>query len=199
LPYGELDLHQVRPKAGANMTTDKARTAHVLLLTGAPGVGKTTVIRRAAERLAGRQLGGFYTEEIRVSGQRQGFRFVGFDGSERVLAHVDIRGGPRVSKYGVDLAAVDAVADTLLAPRPDVVVYLVDEIGKMECLSPHFVEAMRRLLDSGAIVIATVAIKGGGFIAEVKRRSAVVLWEVTHANRDSMPERVTTWLADRRG
>jgi nucleoside-triphosphatase len=112
---------------------------------------------------------------------------------------VDIRGGPRVSKYGVDLAAVDAVADTLLAPRPDVVVYLVDEIGKMECLSPRFVEAMRRLLDSGAIVIATVAIKGSGFIAEVKRRSAVVLWEVTHANRDSMPERVTTWLADRRG
>lgn len=181
------------------MTSDKARSAHVLLLTGVPGVGKTTVIRRAAERLAGRQLGGFYTEEIRVGGQRQGFRLAGFDGSERVLAHVDFRGGRRVSKYGVDVAAVDAVADTLLAPRPDVAVYLIDEIGKMECLSPRFVDAIRRLLDTHAIVIATVAIKGGGFIAEVKRRSDVELWELTRANRDAMPERIAAWLADRSG
>ena len=35
----------------------------VLLLTGVPGIGKTTVIRRVAGRLKGRRLGGFYTEE----------------------------------------------------------------------------------------------------------------------------------------
>jgi nucleoside-triphosphatase len=180
-----------------NVTSDKPGTAHVLLLTGAPGVGKTTVVRRAAGRLAGRRLGGFYTEELRVSGPRQGFRLVGFDGSERVLAHVDIRDAPRVSKYGVDVAALDSVAETLLAPRPDVAVYLVDEIGKMECLSSRFVDAMRRLLDSGAIVIATVARAGGGFIAEVKRRPGAELWEVTRANRDAMPERIAAWLTER--
>lgn len=181
------------------MTNHTAGSGHVLLLTGIPGIGKTTVIRRVAERLAGQRLGGFYTEEMRVGGERRGFRLLGFDGSDRVLAHVDLRDGPRVSRYGVDVAALDAVADTLLAPHPGVAVYLVDEIGRMECLSPRFVEAVRRLLDTHAVVIATVAIKGGGFIAEVKGRSDVVVWEVTHSNRNAMPERILAWLAERRG
>ncbi|MFZ1060598.1 MAG: nucleoside-triphosphatase, partial [Candidatus Rokuibacteriota bacterium] len=50
------------------------REGHVLLITGNPGSGKTTVIRRVAAALSGRRLGGFYTEEIRVGGERRGFR-----------------------------------------------------------------------------------------------------------------------------
>jgi nucleoside-triphosphatase len=167
-----------------------------LLLTGVPGVGKTTVVRRVAERLAGLRLGGFYTEEMREGGARQGFRLIGFDGSERVLAHVDVT-GPRVSKYGVDVGALEAVAESLLAPRPEIQLYLVDEIGKMECFSERFVAAMRNLLGSGKPVLATVALKGGGFIAEVKRRPDVEIMEVTRANRDRVPEQIVAWLADR--
>ena len=33
----------------------------VLLLTGVPGIGKTTVVRRVAARLEGRRLKGFTT------------------------------------------------------------------------------------------------------------------------------------------
>ena len=40
-----------------------------LLLTGHPGVGKTTVIKQVAAALGGR-AGGFYTEEIRGPGGR---------------------------------------------------------------------------------------------------------------------------------
>lgn len=167
-----------------------------LLLTGVPGVGKTTVIRRVAERLAGVRLGGFYTAEMRVAGGREGFRLIGFDGSERVLAHTRFP-APRVSKYGVDVAALDAAVATLLDPEAGVV-FLVDEIGKMECLSEHFVIAMRRLLDSDHMVVATVARRGGGFIAEVKRRSDVTLWEVTRANRDALPAEVLAWIGPRR-
>jgi nucleoside-triphosphatase len=167
-----------------------------LLLTGTPGVGKTTVIRRVAERFADVRLGGFYTEEMREGGVREGFRLVGFDGSERVLAHVDFS-GPRVSKYGVDVAVLDAVAESLLAPRAELQLYLVDEIGKMECFSERFVSAMRNLLGSGQLVVATVAVKGGGFIAEAKRRPDVEIMEVTRANRDRVPEQIITWLADR--
>jgi len=46
---------------------------HVLLLTGTPGIGKTTVIRRAADRLRDKGLRGFYTEEIRERGERRAF------------------------------------------------------------------------------------------------------------------------------
>jgi nucleoside-triphosphatase len=80
------------------------------------------------------------------------------------MAHVDLPGPPRVGRYGVDVAAIDAVVDEVLAPRAGVDLHLVDEIGKMECLSPRFVRAMRALLDSGAPVVATIALRGG-FIA----------------------------------
>jgi hypothetical protein len=75
-------------------------------------------------------------------------------------------------------------------------VYLVDEIGKMECLSPGFVAAMRALLDSGRPVVATIGERGGGFIAEAKQRPDVTLWRLTRDNRDAVPARILTWLRD---
>lgn len=168
-------------------------SGRVLLVTGTPGVGKTTLIRRVAGRLAGHTLSGFYTEEVREAGQRVGFRLVDFDGHALTFAHVGIM-GPHVSRYGVDVAALDARAEALLAPRPEVAVYLVDEIGKMECLSPRFVAAMRRLLGSGSLVVATVAKAGEGLIAEAKRWPGARLLEVTRANRDRLPDEVLAWL-----
>ncbi len=50
------------------------RQPHALLLTGPPGVGKTTVLRRAADELSDLEIRGFVTEEIREAGQRVGFR-----------------------------------------------------------------------------------------------------------------------------
>jgi nucleoside-triphosphatase len=141
-----------------------------------------------------RRVAGFYTEEIRAGRDRVGFRIVTLDGRDAVLAHVDRHGPPRVGKYGVDLAAIEAVAVPALTPRPSVGVYLVDEIGKMECLSPAFVAAMRALLDSRAAVVATVAERGGGFIAEVKRRPDAETWPLTRANRDDVVGRALRWL-----
>lgn len=164
-----------------------------LLITGMPGVGKTTLIRRVAERLHGTRLGGFYTEELREAGARTGFLLVDFEGNALTFAHVGFS-GPRVSRYGVDVAALDARAEALLAPRADIALYLVDEIGKMECLSPRFVAAMRRLLASGSCVVATVARKGEGLIDEAKRWPGATLWEATHENRDRMPDEVLAWL-----
>lgn len=174
------------------------RERHVLLITGNPGSGKTTVIRKLAAALSGRRLGGFYTEEIRVGGERRGFRLATFDGQEHVMAHVEFGGPHRVGKYAVDVSVIDAVADSALAVRDEVDVYLVDEIGKMECMSSRFVAALRGLLDSAKPVVATIAQKGGGFIVEVKERKDVELWEVTRANRDGMPKEVLAWLEGKR-
>jgi nucleoside-triphosphatase len=93
----------------------------------------------------------------------------------------------------VDLTVVDEAAEAALAAG-NADVYLVDEIGKMECLSPRFVEAMRALLASAATVVATVARRGQGFIAEVKQRKGAELWEVTRANRDELPARALAWI-----
>jgi nucleoside-triphosphatase len=169
---------------------------HVLLITGAPGIGKTTVVRRAADGLKQKGLRGFYTEEIREDGERRGFRLVSFDGTTQIIAHVDFPKRHRVGKYGVDVAVLDDAA-RLLRPDSDARVYLVDEIGKMECLSERFIAAMRVLLSGRTPVIATIGAHGGGFIAEVKRRPECELWEVTRVNRDEMPARILAWLAER--
>ena len=168
---------------------------HILLITGVPGCGKTTFVRKLAAALAGERIAGFYTEELRVAGERQGFRLIGFDGEQGIIAHVDFDHRQRVSKYGVDVSAIDHLAARTLVLATDVDVYLVDEIGKMECLSAGFVSRMTALLDSGQTVIATVAKKGSGPIAAVKRRTDAELWELTHANRDGLVAQALAWLA----
>jgi len=168
-----------------------------ILLTGAPGVGKTTLIQRVLARLTG-PAGGFYTGELRERGQRVGFRLVTLAGESVTLAHVEIAGRYRVGRYGVDLAALDRVG--VKAVRQATAaghLVVVDEIGKMECRSARFVEAMRRLFESGRPVVATIALHGGGFIAEAKRLANRTLWEVNRANREDMPGRVLRWLAER--
>ena len=130
-------------------------------------------MRRLAERLDGKRIAGFYTQE-------GSWRTT----ARKVIAHVDFAKTRRVSKYGVDVAAIDRAADAALAPRPGLELYLV-------------VERMRRVLDSGVTVIATVAQRGAGFIGEVKKRRDCDLWTLTRANRDAMPEKILSWLATR--
>lgn len=184
--------------------SERVRAPHVLL-AGRPGVGKTTVARRTAERLveAGFEVAGFYTEETRDErDRRRGFRGVPLPGGEATtIADVDLEGEPRVSRYGVDVEAVDRLAEENLDPGDGVDVVLVDEIGKMECLSDLFVDRVRTLLDAGRPVLATVGPGGQGFREEVRRREDVELWRVTEGNRDALPgllaERLREGTAER--
>jgi nucleoside-triphosphatase len=146
-----------------------------------------------ARALAGRRVAGVIAAEIREKGERQGFKIESLDGASEVLAHVRIRSPQRVGRYGVDVAALDRVVEAGLAPGAEV--YLVDEIGKMECLSPRFVAAVEALLAARTPLVATVAMRGCGFIERVKRRRDVELWAVSRANRDALPARILEWLA----
>lgn len=178
-----------------------ANDEHILLLTGRPGVGKTTVVRRVVERLRpiGWRLAGFHTEEIREGRERKGFRAVTMGGDEVTIAHADIGGMPKVGKYTVDVPALDEVAEATLghdAEGADVVI--IDEIGKMECLSSAFLDTTTDLLDEPVPLVATVSRNGRGLISEVKNRPDARLVEVTRANRDELPERIIAWLETRR-
>ncbi|HEY3358125.1 MAG TPA: nucleoside-triphosphatase [Polyangia bacterium] len=173
--------------------------AHALLLTGGPGVGKTTVLRRVAAALTARRLRGFLTDEVREQGVRVGFAITSFDGTTATVAHVHARSPHRVGRYGVDLTALADVVARALSRDPAPEVFLVDEIGKMECLSPAFVREITRILDGDAVTVATIALHGGAFIADVKNRPDVEVWELTRESRDAMPERIVAWVGERLG
>lgn len=156
-----------------------------ILLTGLPGCGKTTAVMQIIETLNCEKVAGFYTEEIRRGDARKGFRWKCFDGAEGRLAHVDIRGRFKVGKYGVDVAGFEeSVVPILDAERTDTELFVIDEIGKMECMSEKFVAAVRRLFASENSVLATVAQKGTGLISEVKKYPNIRLFNLTRSGRE---------------
>ncbi len=169
---------------------------HTLLLTGRPGIGKTTVIKTVVESL-GEQAGGFYTEEIRGPGGRKGFRLVTLEGQEAVMAHVTLKGKgrPRVGRYGVDARAIERVGVTALRQamqKGQIVV--VDEIGKMELFCGPFKEAVLQAMGGPHTVVATAMAKPNPWVDSLKVMPQVEVWEVTVKNRDGMVERVIKWL-----
>ena len=172
-----------------------------LLLTGPPCCGKTTVVLRLVERLPELRLAGFYTREIREQGHRVGFEAVGIStGTHALLAHVRSKSRHRVGRYGVEAAAFAPLVEAELdRPVGEVDPFVVDEIGKMELHCNEFVDAVRRLLDGPVPVLATVAMKGGGLIAEVKGRQDVRLVEVTEKNRDGLPAGMEGWVRSAAG
>ena len=168
--------------------------ARILLVTGPPRVGKTTLVRRACASVGSSASAGFYTEEIRDRGRRVGFRLVPFDGQPEVMAHVSFGGPYCVGRYGVDVSALDRVVERTLIQNDPPRVVVVDEIGKMECFSARFVAAVRNTVRSDRPLLATVAARGGGLIAEVTRANDAALLEVTTDSRDGLVESVAEWL-----
>jgi nucleoside-triphosphatase len=102
-----------------------------------------------------------------------------------------------VGRYGVEPDhLVPLIEEELVRPPASVDACLIDEIGKMECHCPKFVTTMRRLLGEPVPVVATIALRGGGFIAEVKNRPDVQIVEVTQANRGELPAQIAAWVKE---
>ena len=158
-----------------------------ILLTGQPGCGKTTTVMKIIEKLNSERIAGFYTQEIRRNNVRKGFRWKRLDGAEGTLAHIDIKGRFKVGKYGVDVEGFDKnVVPVLDIGQTDTELFVIDEIGKMECFSKKFTTAVRKLFESDKSVLATVAKKGPGLISEIKNYPDVQLFNLTTANREKI-------------
>jgi len=168
----------------------------IWLLTGRPGIGKTTAILRIVDFLRGRNVsvGGIVSQEIREGGVRVGFKLVDVrTGREGVLAHVNISSGPQVGKYRVNLedlrvVAAQAILDAINNSR----VIVCDEIGPMELYSREFKEAVLRAVESGKVFIGTVHYRARDRLIDyVKGMDETVIVELTLSNRDKVPKYVT--------
>lgn len=170
-----------------------------ILLTGLPGIGKTTLIHKVVSALEQRDLAGFYTEEIRSKKSRLGFKIKTLSGQEGILAGVDVKSPYRVGKYGVDLRDFEQIAIPSIDCYNKEVrlrrIIVIDEIGKMECFSELFKQKVIECLDSTKRVLATIAFRGGAFIDCLKIRPDVTLIQLTEKNRDQIWQNLVQELA----
>jgi nucleoside-triphosphatase THEP1 len=60
----------------------------------------------------------------------------------------------------------------------------------MECFSRRFQRLVKKILDSDRMLVATIAQRGGGLIAEIKSREDARIYILTKQNRDRMVETI---------
>jgi nucleoside-triphosphatase len=164
------------------------------LITGKPGVGKTTLVQKIIDRMRSVNMAGFLTAEIRDSKSRLGFELQGLNGERRILAHVEINSRHRVGRYGVDTRGFEDFLSTLDLLNPDVELIVIDEIGKMELFSGRFQNLVRAAMNSDKQVLASISLKENEFIREIKQRSDTHLLEVTQNNRNRLVQTIVEEL-----
>lgn len=164
-----------------------------ILITGLPGVGKTTLIKNLVRLLP--SAGGFYTEEIREGGKRVGFKIITLDGKEGLLASVFLRSPHRVGKYGVNVRDIETIAvpaiRTAVKEKEFVV---IDEIARMELFSEEFKKAVVEAFESEKYVIATIQISRDPFLEKLRKREDVLLYELKLSNRERALEELKKFL-----
>lgn len=169
-----------------------------ILLTGVPGIGKTTIIEKVLSE-SKLKKGGFTTEEIKEQGIRAGFTIIDIaTGEEGILAHRDIKSPLKVGKYGVDKKAFEEIGVKALEQAlRDKELIIIDEIGKMELFSRPFQEAVLRCLSSPKRVLGSIKLKGNPFVDSIKRRTDTKIIEVNEKNRSLLPEEIINLLGEK--
>lgn len=165
-----------------------------LLLTGRPGIGKTTIIKAVSAQL-GNRAGGFYTEEILGPGGRKGFRLFTLDGQSAVIAHIDFKSRSQVGRYHVKVDTIDQLgAGAIRSAVEHNPIVIIDEIGKMELFSSPFQSAVLKAVSSSKIVLAAAMSDDHPWLLALKSLPQVTVWEVTKVNRTRLVEQVLRWL-----
>jgi nucleoside-triphosphatase len=152
-------------------------------ITGYPGIGKTTFIMSLADSLKDLSIAGFYTQEIRTAGIREGFKISTFDGKNKIFAHEKSQSRIRISKYGVNIEALDEIINFLIKREKLPDLWLIDEIGKMESYSSLFRHFIDEILYKQIPVVATISVSGGSWIASARNRKDIMILELNKTNR----------------
>ena len=167
----------------------------MILLTAQPKTGKTTAIHKIVDLLGIDNCGGFYTEEIRESGERVGFKIETLSGKKGILSHINIDSKYRISKYGVDVNTFEKIGVEELKNvinDSNIKYIIIDEIGPMELYSEEYKRLLLELLNTDKPVIGTIFKNSYPWLDEFKKQDGIELIEVTLDNRDLLPYQIVS-------
>ncbi len=160
-------------------------------MTGRPGVGKTTVLLNAIEKLRaeGYSVGGMISREVRHAGARVGFQIIDLKtGDGGWLAHVNQSTGPQVGKYRVNLSDLETIGVRAIQTAlryADLVV--VDEIGPMELFSQAFRQVIKGAVDSPKPILGVIHQSARSPVIEaIRKRDDAQILEITFENRSRL-------------
>ena len=160
----------------------------IIVLTGAPGVGKTTAVIRVASALKekGVKVGGIVSRELKTNNMRIGFEFIDLTTNDRKgLASIS-GNGPKVGKYFVNVAGCRFAAERLMDAVRNSDVIICDEIGPMELKSREFKDSVKSLVDVDKKVIVVVHQKLQHPLIDEFRNKSSLLINLDSENREKV-------------
>ena len=128
-----------------------------MLLTGQPGISKSTLLRNFIKNYRGDKLG-FVTNEIKIDDERTGFEVETSDGRFIQIASIiqqeDCIG--KVGKYYVGSYEFGLLIAKLLYEDTDNKLLYIDEIGPIQLMFPLFEDLVNKFLATSNTFVGTV-------------------------------------------
>ncbi len=167
-----------------------------ILITGSPGVGKTTLFTRVLSNIAGDRyrVAGFVCPEVREGGRRTGFRIVDLSSGDSgwlAISFEKLGGrcmGARIGRYCVIEEDVNRVVSNTERSLEGADLIAIDEIGPMELSVKSCKKIIYRSIEMPKPGLFVVHLR---LVDEISQRIRVagrdfIVYRVEPNNRDSL-------------